>query len=184
MSSIDDVRSRIDIVDVVGSYVKLSRSGRNYKGLSPFQSERSPSFFVFPDSQTFKDFSSGEQGDVFSFVMKKEGWTFGEALRELAHRAGVQLEEHTQEQKKSADHDTRLREALTQAADYFHQLLLTSPQGQHCRAYVREKRHLTDETVKTWQIGYSLMDYQALSNFLTSRGFAMQELIAVRAFVQ
>jgi DNA primase len=177
MSSIDDVRSRLDIVDVVGSYVKLARSGRNYKGLSPFQSERSPSFFVFPDTQTFKDFSSGEQGDVFSFVMKKEGWTFGEALRELARRAGVQLEERTPEQKKSADHETRLREALTQAAEYFHHLLLTSPQASNCRAYVRDKRHLSDETVKTWQIGYSLMDYQALSNYMSARGFNMQELI-------
>jgi DNA primase len=177
MSSIDEVRSRLDIVDVVGSYVKLARSGRNYKGLSPFQSERSPSFFVFPDTQTFKDFSSGEQGDVFSFVMKKEGWTFGEALRELARRAGVQLEERTPDQKKSADHETRLREALTQAAEYFHHLLITSPQATNCRAYVRDKRHLSDETVKTWQIGYSLMDYQALSNYMSARSFNMQELI-------
>jgi DNA primase len=177
MSVIDEVRSRIDIVDVIGSYVKLNRSGRNYKGLSPFQNERSPSFFVFPDTQTYKDFSSGEQGDVFSFMMKKEGLTFGEALRELARRAGVQLEERTPEQAKSADHETRLREALTVAADYFHQLLLTAPQAQGCRAYVRDKRQLTADTVKAWQIGYSLMDYQALSNFLATRGFSMQELI-------
>jgi len=177
MSSIDEVRSRLDIVDVVGGYVKLARSGRNYKGLSPFQSERSPSFFVFPDTQTFKDFSSGEQGDVFSFVMKKEGWTFGEALRELARRAGVQLEERTPDQKKSADHETRLREALAQSAEYFHHLLLTSPQANHCRAYVHDKRHLSEETVATWQIGYSLMDYQALSNYMSTRGFNVQELI-------
>ncbi len=177
MSVIDEVRSRIDIVDVIGSYVKLNRSGRNYKGLSPFQNERSPSFFVFPDTQTYKDFSSGEQGDVFSFMMKKEGLTFGEALRELARRAGVTLEEHTPEQKKSADHETRLREALSQAADYFHQLLLTAPQAQNCRAYLRDKRQLTADTVKAWQIGYSLMDYQALTNFLSTRGYNVQELI-------
>jgi DNA primase len=177
MSVIDEVRSRIDIVDVIGSYVKLTRSGRSYKGLSPFQNERTPSFFVFPETQTYKDFSSGEQGDVFSFMMKKEGMTFGEALRELARRAGVQLEERTPEQAKSADHETRLREALTVAADYFHQLLLTAPQAQGCRAYIRDKRRLTADTVKAWQIGYSLMDYQALSNFLSTRGFSMQEMI-------
>ncbi len=177
MSVIDEVRSRIDIVDVIGGYVKLNRSGRNYKGLSPFQNERSPSFFVFPDTQTYKDFSSGEQGDVFSFIMKKEGMTFGEALRELARRAGVQLEERTPEQAKSADYETRLREALTAAGEYFHQLLLTAPQAQGCRAYIRDKRQLTADTVKAWQIGYSLMDYQALSNFLSTRGFSMQELI-------
>lgn len=177
MSVIDDVRSRIDIVDLIGSYVKLTRSGRSYKGLSPFQSERTPSFFVFPESQTYKDFSSGEQGDVFSFMMKKEGMTFGEALRELARRAGVQLEERTPEQVKSADHETRLREALATAAGYFHQLLLSAPQAQGCRTYIRDKRQLTADTVKTWQIGYSLMEYQALSNFLSTRGFTMQEMI-------
>jgi DNA primase len=184
MSVIDEVKSRIDIVDVVGGYVKLSRSGRNYKGLSPFQSERTPSFFVFPDTQTFKDFSSGEQGDVFSFLMKKEGFTFGEALRELARRAGVQLEEHTPEQKRSQDHETRLREALTQAADYFHHLLLTAPQAAGCRAYVRDTRHLTEETSKAWLLGYSLMDYQALSNYLTVRGFSIQDLIDAGLVIQ
>ncbi|MFC1464553.1 MAG: DNA primase [Candidatus Brachytrichaceae bacterium NZ_4S206] len=177
MSVIEEVKRRVDIVEVIGSYVKLSRSGRNYKGLSPFQSERTPSFFVFPDTQTFKDFSSGEQGDVFSFLMKKEGWTFGEALRELARRAGVQLEERTPEQQKFADHEARLRDVLAQAATYFHHLLLTAPQAVSCRTYLREKRRLTDDTIVAWQLGYSLADYHALSSYLTARGFSMQELI-------
>ncbi|GIV85681.1 MAG: hypothetical protein KatS3mg052_2688 [Candidatus Roseilinea sp.] len=177
MSVIEEVKRRVDIVEVIGSYVKLSRSGRNYKGLSPFQSERTPSFFVFPDTQTFKDFSSGEQGDVFSFLMKKEGWTFGEALRELARRAGVQLDEHTSEQQQSAEHVARLRDALAQAAAYFHHLLLTAPQAAACRAYLREKRRLTDETLAAWQIGYSLADYHALTHYLTARGFDVSELI-------
>jgi DNA primase len=177
MSVIDEVRGRIDLVDVVGQYVKLTRSGRNYKGLSPFQSERTPSFFVFPETQTFKDFSSGEQGDVFSFLMKKEGLTFGEALRELAHRAGVELQERTPEQKQSEDHEERLRAAVSLAADYFHQLLLSAPQAANCRAYITDKRHLTDETIRTWQLGYSLMDYHALTNALTGRGFTVQDLV-------
>ena len=142
MSVIDDIKSRLDIVDVVGAYVKLTRSGRSYKGLSPFQNERSPSFFVFPETQTYKDFSSGEQGDIFSFVMKKEGWTFGEAIRELAHRAGVQLEERTPEQKKSQDYESRLRDVCAQAAAYFHHLYRTAPQAKACREYVSEKRRL------------------------------------------
>jgi DNA primase len=177
MSAIDEVKARLDIVDVVGQYVKLTRSGRNYKGLSPFQSERSPSFFVFPDTQTYKDFSSGEQGDIFKFVMKKEGWTFVEALRELAHRAGVQLEERTEDQKKSQDYETRLREACAQAADYFHRLFLSAPQAEHCRGYVKDKRSLSEQTITDWQVGYSLMDYQALSTYLNAKGFAAQELI-------
>lgn len=177
MSVIDEVKSRIDIVEVIGSYVKLSRSGRNFRGLSPFQNERTPSFFVFPDTQTFKDFSSGEQGDVFSFIMKKEGLTFGEALRELARRAGVQLEARTLEQKQFADREARLREALAQAAAYFHHLLLTAPQAAACRTYVHEKRGLSDETIAAWQIGYSLPSYHALTHYMTERGFSAQELI-------
>src|SRR5512141_1890945 len=120
MSVVDEVRSRVDIVELVGQYVKLTRSGRNYKGLSPFQNERTPSFFVFPETGTFKDFSSGEQGDVFSFLMKKEGFTFGEALRELAKRAGVELQERTLEQQHSENHDDHLRTAMAQATEYFH----------------------------------------------------------------
>lgn len=177
MSVIDDVKARLDIVTVIGAYVKLTKSGRSFKGLSPFQSERTPSFFVFPDSQTYKDFSSGEQGDIFSFMMKKEGWTFGEALRELAQRAGVQLEERTEEQKQSQDYEVRLRDACTQAAEYFHRLFLTAPQADHCRKYVKEKRSLTDETIVTWQIGYSLMDYQALMTYMTARGFSAKDLV-------
>jgi len=177
MSVIDDVKARLDIVTVIGAYVKLTKSGRSFKGLSPFQSERTPSFFVFPDSQTYKDFSSGEQGDIFSFMMKKEGWTFGEALRELAQRAGVQLEERTEEQKQSQDYEVRLRDACAQAAEYFHRLFLTAPQADHCRKYVKEKRSLTDDTITTWQIGYSLMDYQALMTYMTARGFSAKDLV-------
>ena len=177
MSVVDDIKSRIDIVDLIGSYVKLTRSGRNYKGMSPFQNERSPSFFVFPDTQTFKDFSSGEQGDIFGFLMKKEGLTFGEAVRELANRAGVQLEERTPEQRKSQDYETRLREASAQAALYFHQLFKTAPQAKACRDYVYSKRGLTEATVDAWSIGYSLMDYQALMNYLAARGFTAKEMV-------
>ncbi len=177
MSVVDEVRSRVDIVEVVSPYVKLMRSGRNYKGLSPFQSERTPSFFVFPETQTFKDFSSGEQGDVFSFLMKKEGYTFGEALRELAQKAGVELQPRTSEQQHSENREEHLREAVAQAAAYFHQLLLSAPQANPCRLYLRDKRHLTDETLRTWQLGYSLMDYHALTNALTGRGFSLPDLV-------
>ncbi|HEY3289985.1 MAG TPA: DNA primase [Anaerolineae bacterium] len=177
MSSVDEVRSRTDIVEVIGKYVKLTRSGRSYKGLSPFQNERTPSFFVFPETQTFKDFSSGEQGDVFSFLMKKEGLTFIESLRELAQRAGVELETQTESQKHNQGYEERLRMATAQAAEYFHQLLLSAPQAANCRAYIKDKRSLTDETIRNWKLGYSLMDYHSLSNFLTGRGFTPQEIV-------
>ncbi len=177
MSVVEDVKSKIDIVDIVSPYVKLIRSGRNYRGLSPFQAERTPSFFVFPETQTFKDFSSGEQGDVFSFLMKKEGLTFNEALHELARRAGIEIHERTEQDKVAEDRDVRLRQALTQAAEYFHHLLMTAPQAAHCRAYAQDKRRLKSETIVAWQLGYSLMDYHALTNYLTGRGFDIHDLI-------
>ena len=177
MSVVDEIKSRLDIVDVVGAYVKLQRSGRSYKGLSPFQNERSPSFFVFPETQTYKDFSSGEQGDIFSFVMKKEGWTFGEALRELAQRAGVQLEEHTPEQKNHRITTRDCARHATQSAQYFHHLLKTAPQAKPAASMSPEKRRLTDATLETWRIGYSLKDYQSLLNYLAARGFSAQEMI-------
>ncbi|MDW8394702.1 MAG: DNA primase [Anaerolineae bacterium] len=184
MSVVEEVRSRLDIVEVIGEYVKLTRVGRNYRGFSPFKSERTPSFFVFPHTQTFKDFSSGEQGDVFAFVMKKEGWTFREALRELARRAGVQLEEQTPERQRAQSYEQRLREALAEAAAYFHRLLLSAPQAQPCLRYLREKRHLTDETIAKWKLGYSLADYHALSAYLTERGFSSQELLDAGLLVE
>lgn len=184
MTPVDEIKNRLDIVEVIGSYVKLTRSGRSYRGLSPFQNERTPSFFVFPETQTFKDFSSGEQGDLFSFVMKKEGWTFPEALRELAQRAGVQLEERTPEQKKSQDQETRLREACAAAAQYFHQLLKSAPQATACREYVAQKRRLTAQTVDQWQLGFSLPEYQALTTYLTGRGFQVQELVAAGLVIE
>jgi DNA primase len=184
MTPIDEIKSRLDIVEVIGSYVKLTRSGRSYKGSSPFQNERTPSFFVFPETQTFKDFSSGEQGDVFSFVMKKEGWTFGEALRELALRAGVQLEERTPQQKQAQDAETRLRDACAAAADYFHELLKSSPQAAGCREYVAQKRRLTQVTVDQWKLGFSLPDYQALTTRLTGMGFRMDDLVAAGLVIE
>jgi DNA primase len=184
MSVVEEIKRRVDIVEVIGSYVKLTRSGRNYKGLSPFRQERTPSFFVFPETQTFKDFSSGEQGDVFSFLMKKEGLSFGEALRELAKRAGVRLESPTPEQQRSADYAARLRAALTDAAGYFHQLLTSAPQAAACRAYLREQRGLSQATIETWQLGYSLADFQALLTHLTMRGYSAQALVDAGLVIQ
>lgn len=176
-STIDEIKSKLDIVEFLSAYTKLQRAGKIYKGLSPFKSERTPSFVVYPDTQYFVDFSSGEKGDIFAFLMKKEGLTFSEALRELARRAGVTLESPSPEQKRNEDHETRLRNALNEAANYFHQLFLSAPQAKNCRDYVRQKRQLSDATINTWQIGYSLMDYQALMTHLSARGYSAQELI-------
>lgn len=184
MTLVDDIKAKTDIVEVVGAYVKLQRAGRLFKGLSPFKNERTPSFFIYPDSQIFVDYSSGEKGDVISFVMKKEGLTFNEAVRELARRAGIQLEVRTEEQKKSESREQRLRDACAAAADYFHRLLLSAPQAGNCRKYIREQRKLADATISAWQMGYSLASYDALMTHLAERGFAADEMIDAGLVIQ
>src|SRR5512136_1225778 len=125
MSQIDEVKSRIDIVELIGESVKLRRSGRNYAGLCPFHGEKTPSFMVSPERQTWRCFGQcNEGGDVFSFLMKKEGWDFPETLRYLAQRAGVQLEEfHPKTPEEKEEHE-RLRLALDEAANFYHHNLV------------------------------------------------------------
>ena len=137
MSVIDDVKARLDILDVVSGYVSLQKAGRNFKALCPFHQEKTPSFVVFPDTQTWRCFGAcGEGGDVFSFVMKKEGWDFGEALRVLAERAGVELKPLTPAQQQQASENERLQGMLEETARFFHEQLLTAPAAQGARDYV------------------------------------------------
>ena len=184
MSVIDDIKAKIDLVELVGASVKLTKAGRLYKGLSPFKQERTPSFFVDPERQYFKCYASGESGDIFGWVMKREGLNFRDALRELAQKAGIQLEERTPQQQQHDDQAERLRTAVDEAAQYFHRLFLTAPQAAECRTYVKEKRSLSNETISNWMIGFSLNDYQALTNYLTQRGYTPQELIAAGLVIE
>ncbi|PIZ26057.1 MAG: DNA primase, partial [Chloroflexi bacterium CG_4_10_14_0_8_um_filter_57_5] len=113
MSQIDEIKSRIDIVDLISESVKLRRAGKNFSGLCPFHTEKTPSFIVSPDRQTWRCFGQcGEGGDVISFVMKKEGWNFGEALRSLAERAGVKLEPYRAQKPEEKEEHERLRALL------------------------------------------------------------------------
>lgn len=184
MSAIDEIKAKVDLVELVGASVKLTKAGRLYKGLSPFKQERTPSFFVDPERQYFKCYASGESGDIFGWVMKREGLNFREAMRELAQKAGIQLEERTPQQQHNDEQADRLRKAADEAAHYFHRLFLTAPQAAECRAYVKEKRGLTDEAIATWMIGFSLNDYQSLSNYLTQRGYTPQELVAAGLMIE
>src|SRR5438874_12330603 len=121
MSVTEEIKSRLDIVNFVSQYVDLKKAGRNYKAPCPFHAEKTPSFVVFPDSQTWRCFGAcGEGGDIFSFVMKKEGLDFTETLRVLAERAGVDLEPVTPAVAASKETTERLRQLLGDAAHYFH----------------------------------------------------------------
>jgi DNA primase len=177
MGAIDDIKERLDIVEVIAGYTTLQKAGRNYKALCPFHSEKTPSFVVFPDTQTWHCFGAcNTGGDVFSFIMRRENMEFGEALRLLAQRAGVTLEPL----REGEEAETRLKERLYKlnalAAEYFHYLLLNSPEGARARDYLT-RRGLSAETIKTFQLGYAREDWQALGQQLTAKGYSWSDLM-------
>jgi len=184
MGVVDEVKDRLDIVEVISSYVQLDKSGRNYKALCPFHSEKTPSFVVFPDSQRWYCFGAcNEGGDVFNFVMKAEGWDFRTALEELAAQAGVDLQPPSPQQKKAAEEADRLRELLAAAARYYHHLLKSSPEAEVGRAYV-QKRALYQEVVDAFQVGYSLPGWDRSRDYLTERGYDVDELLKAGLLVE
>lgn len=170
----EEVRSRLNIEDVVGQYVQLKRAGRNFKGLSPFTSEKTPSFVVSPDKHIWHDFSSGKGGDVFSFIMEVEGIDFREALEQLARKAGVDLSLY--DTKRSGDitrKKKRLLEANELAAKYYQQSLL---RNDHAMQYVFKTRGLDKNIVQTFRIGYAPDDGNALVRALEKKGFSPKEM--------
>lgn len=170
----EEVRARLNIEDVVGEYVQLKRAGRNFKGLSPFTSERTPSFTVSPEKHIWHDFSSGKGGDVFSFVMEVEGLDFRGALEQLARKAGVDLSLYDSKQSgEVAAKKRRQIEANELACRYFQQSLL---RNQHALEYVFKKRGLSKDIVQEFRLGYAPDDGDAVVRFLTKKGFSAKEL--------
>ena len=175
MDAKDEVKARLSIEDVVGEYVQLKRAGRNWKGLSPFSAERTPSFVVSPDKQIWHDFSSGKGGDMFSFVMEVEGLDFRQALELLARRAGIDLGQYEQKGRggPSGKSKERLFEALELACKFY------QAQFAHSRTaleYVLKKRAFSKETALTWRLGYSPVNGSALVSFLKDKGFTQNEI--------
>lgn len=176
MTVIDEIKDRLDIIDVVSTYVQLKKAGRTYKGLCPFHNEKTPSFVVFPDSQNWHCFGAcATGGDIFSFVMKRENVDFGEALAILAARAGVELKPQSDQASGEDSRLERLRAIQTDAAVYFHHLLSKSEEGAIAREYL-DRRGLTRETWENWQLGYSLDSWDALKNRLQGKGYRPEEL--------
>jgi DNA primase len=183
LSIINEVKQRIDIVEVISEYVPLQKAGRNFKALCPFHSEKHPSFFVFPEQQTWHCFGAcGTGGDVFSFIMKKEGVDFGQALRLLAQRAGITLSSSEASQTEDKEKQ-RLFQINDAAVEYYHHILLNNKAGETARSYLA-KRKLTPETIKEHRLGFSLDSWEALKRYLIPRGYEEEELADAGLIIQ
>jgi DNA primase len=175
MSAIDEIKQRIDIVDLIGETVRLQRAGRNFKGLCPFHTEKTPSFIVSPDRQSWHCFGAcGTGGDVIAFVMKRDGVDFREALETLARRAGVALSDVRR--PELTEQRDRLIEANEAAALFFHHALREASEAEPARRYL-ERRGLDAATVERFQLGFAPGSYEALTTYLRSRGFSDQEML-------
>jgi len=177
MSVIDEIKQRLDIVDVVSDYVTLKKSGRNFKALCPFHQEKTPSFFVFPERGSWHCFGScGSGGDILSFVMKKEGMDFGQALRLLADRAGVTLMPKGKERAEDKRME-RLYEINEAAANYYRHLLLNAKAAEMARSHL-SGRGVSQEIVESFQLGFSPDSWDALRQRLLGKGYGEDELVA------
>lgn len=182
MSQVQTVKAATDIVQVLGERLQLQRSGTSWRALCPFHGERSPSFFVNEQFQRYKCFGCGESGDVFTFLEKYDGMTFGEAMKYLADRAGITL---TSYQATPADEQRdRLLTILDLAKEYYHYVLTEHPAGEKARQYLKE-RGVTQETIKVFQLGYSLPAWEGLLSYIhKKKKYDLDDLVASGLIIQ
>ncbi|MFZ2276112.1 MAG: DNA primase [Candidatus Nanogingivalis sp.] len=172
--AIDEIRSRINIEDLASEYLELRRAGRNFKALSPWTNERTPSFIVSPEKQIWHDFSSGKGGDIFGFIMEVEGMTFREALEFLARKAGVELQQFDSARSKQiTEKKKRLYEILNTSANIFQNALTRNEEAKN---YVFKKRKLSQEIVREFRIGYAPNTSRGVVDFLLKKGFSQKDI--------
>lgn len=178
MSASEEIKARIDIVDLISETVKLRRTGKNYTGFCPFHpNSRTPAFVVFPDSGTWRCFGQcNEGGDIFRFVMKKEGWDFPQALRYLAEKAGIQLEPMTPQKQAEDEQFARLRGLLEEAVTFFRYHLTQTAAGRPALEYL-QKRGLNTATIETFGLGYAPDGWDVALGYFTSKGYTSKELL-------
>ena len=170
-SVIEEIKNRLDIKDIVGNYLKLEKTGTNYRAVCPFHSEKTPSFFVSSPKQIFKCFGCGASGDIFKFVMLIENIEFPESLKILAEKAGVELKKF--DFKKDSNRQ-RILEINQQACKFF-QKQLESQSGKKAKEYLLS-RAITEESIKDWEIGYSPNKWGTLKDFLNQKGVNDSEI--------
>ena len=178
-SLIGAIKAKIDVAEEVGLVVALRKSGKSLQGLCPFHNERTPSFYVFPESQTWRCFGCNEGGDVFTFVEKQQGLDFRDALHYLAEKVGVTIEDYgstSPEQQREANAlKEKLRKLNEEAALWFHQMLLRSKDAAEARAYI-QSRGISAESVMSFSLGYALEGWDGLSKYLFGQGYTEYEL--------
>ncbi|MDH4269814.1 MAG: DNA primase [Dehalococcoidia bacterium] len=184
MSVITEVKQRLDIVEFISEYVTLQKAGRNFKGLCPFHSEKHASFFVFPEQQSWHCFGAcGAGGDIFSFIMKKEGVDFGQALRLLAQRGGVTLSPREGPSKAEDEKKERLFQISEAAAEYYYHILSATKTGATARSYLA-KRNVVPETIKEFRLGFSPDAWETIKNYLLGKGYTEKELVEAGLIIE
>lgn len=171
-SNVEQIKDKLDIVDVLSSYIKVEKSGINFKARCPFHNEKTPSFFISPSRQSFYCFGCGEKGDIFSFVEKFEGLDFKGALETLADRAGVELKNIKKEQR--SDEKDRLFEIMEAATKFFEETLT---KDQTSIDYLN-KRGLSKESINKWRLGFAQDEWRSLYDHLLKNGFTKEEMLA------
>ncbi|MFI8378596.1 DNA primase [Leeuwenhoekiella sp. NPDC079379] len=177
-TTIDNVFETARVEEVIGDFVNLKKSGSNYKGLSPFTDERSPSFMVSPVKQIWKDFSSGKGGNAVAFLMEHEHFTYPEAIKYLARKYNIEIEEteQTDEQKEQADERESMYVVSEYAKDYFHKTLLNTEAGKAIGLTYFKERGFTPETIEKFQLGYSPDTWDAFTSEAIRKGYKLEYL--------
>jgi DNA primase len=179
-SRIETIKAKIDVVEEVGLVVALRKSGKTFQGLCPFHNERTPSFYVFPESQTWRCFGCHEGGDVFTFVEKQQGLDFRDALLYLAEKTGVVVEgfggTNPEQEREANTLKERLRKLNEEAMLWFHQMLLRSKDAAEARAYM-QSRGISSESVISFSLGYAPEHWDSLSRYLLGQGYTEDELV-------
>lgn len=177
-TTIDQVFETARVEEVIGDFVQLKKAGSNFKGLSPFTDERSPSFMVSPVKQIWKDFSSGKGGNVVAFLMEHEHFTYPEAIKYLANKYGIEIEEteQTNEEKEQANERESMYLVSEFAKDYFHNTLLKTEEGKAIGLSYFKERGFTDETIKKFQLGYSPDSWDAFTSEALKKGYKLEFL--------
>ncbi len=178
MDPVEEIKNRLDIVDIVSETVDLRKTGKNYIGFCPFHdNKRTPAFVVFPETGTWRCFGCNEGGDIFTFVMKREGWDFRQALEHLAERAGVTLEPRRPEDAAQREAQQRLYDLMEEAVVFYRHHLHTTA-GRMALDYLH-RRGLTDETIEIFDLGYAPQAWEAARAYFTGKGYTDEDLLAV-----